>query len=369
MKRLTIVMLSLMLIVTLNFSKAISAQTDKATLTPEAEQALNRGLAATRQQDWDLAIKYFKEAQKASPLAPETIFNLALAYDKADGCDLFAAAYYRAYLVAVPEEEDKDKIEARINELVLHAKATTTQLIRDTTGAYYTISKIYGNPKPGGGSNDFFYIIVWLEKLAAARIYMGDWKENTWEEIIGPWDKQVRPHATVAADWQKAKNRFQMEIGIAMREIGDAQGLKKWVDSYVHDNEIKRKYDSCIEGAKRDYPDRIALGGWMMAKGLKGDAPEEEKKRVFLERELEHRLDFINWFAGHYMKEDASGREMCVDNPQYWESILEDISQKQYATGQIGAFQLARASHGMAFTIYHFRAMDEYYRMRHADNK
>jgi hypothetical protein len=362
--------LAIVVSLTLIPAHILSAQTDKATITPEAEAALNSGLAAAREKDWDLAIKYFKEAKKASPFAPEVLFNLALAYDKADGCDLFAAAYYRAYLVAAPEAEEKDKIQARINDLVRHAETTAVNLIRRTEDAYNTISKIYGNPRPGSESNNLFYVMViaWLDKLAAAHIYMGDWDKNTWEKIIGPWDKQVRSHATMAAEWHKAKNKFLAEIARALCETRDAQGLKKWVDSYVHDDELKKQYASYIEHANREYPGRISSGGWMIVNGIAW-SPDEEYKRGLLEDELKHWLDFIFWFDTRCMEEDESGREICVDNPQYWESILNDMSQKKCATGQIVAMHLARASHGMAFTIYHLRAMDEYYRTRHAEKE
>jgi CRISPR/Cas system CMR-associated protein Cmr5 small subunit len=371
MKRLTIVMLSLMLISTLNFSKALCAQTDKATLTPEAEAALNSGLAAARQQQWDLAIKYFKQAQEAAPLAPETIFNLALAYDKAEGHDLFAAAYYRTYLAAVPEAEDKDKIRSRIDELLISAEANANKFIRKTEDAYNAICKTFGSPNiiiAEGERLSLKFMPAKLQKLAAARVYMGDWNKDSWRRITEPWDEQIRSKKYLSTkEWEEAKNSLHLDFAAAMRETGNGKALKRWIDSNINDDETRKKYDMFIKDEKDEYPTRVINGSWMMAKGDKRYAPEQEQQQALLEREPEHWLDFIGWFSPYYMREDASGREVCVDSPQYWEGFPKDIEQSEFDRGGRAARRLLEAAHGMAFGIYHLRAMDEYYLKRHAE--
>ena len=96
----------------------------------EAQTAMDRGLAAAKQKEWELAIKYFSEAQKAAPTSPKALFNLALAYDSAGGRELITIAWYRAYLAALPNAANAKQVEKRIIELEIKVEATIGKLIR-----------------------------------------------------------------------------------------------------------------------------------------------------------------------------------------------------------------------------------------------
>ena len=364
MKRLTIVMLSLMIIASLHFSKAISAQTDKATLTPEAEQALNRGLAATRQQDWDLAIKYFKEAQKASPLAPEVLFDLALSFDKAQGADLLAAAYYRTYLAMVPGAKKKDKINARIEDLLVSCESIARKLVRNAEMTFEEARKTFYEYDIGLAGLELRFNEIYMERLAAARIFLGEWNNDTWCKMIDPWDKMVRnKFSNISGEWEESKNSDHFEITAALRETANPEGLKHWYEWYGYKEEEKDRERS-ISMAGKKYPLRIISGGWMALGNPPADISDEDYCRHAFTIEPEAWEAFAGWLI-FYEEEDAYGHLSYIDRPSYWESFR----QKGEETPAMYARRMAKAAQGMAFGIYHFRAMDEYYRTRHADNK
>jgi len=95
----------------------VFARQTGSSLPSEAKEAMNRGLAAAEQQEWELAIKYFSKAQKAAPTSPKALFNLALAYDSAGGHELITIAWYNAYLAALPDAANSKQVSARISIL------------------------------------------------------------------------------------------------------------------------------------------------------------------------------------------------------------------------------------------------------------
>ena len=107
---LTLLVLSLYVI--LNTSEANAS---------EAQEALKRGLFAAKQADWNLAIKYFEEAQAQSQNkpVPEILFNLALAHDRRGNSELIAIPWYHAYLAVSPESPNAAPAKERIFELIL----------------------------------------------------------------------------------------------------------------------------------------------------------------------------------------------------------------------------------------------------------
>jgi hypothetical protein len=147
------------------------AQTQDDTLPPKAQEATNLGGAAAGKQEWELAIKYFNEAWKAAPYSRSTLFNLALAYDKAGKYDLVADIWYRAYLAAALSAQDAQT--QNRNRLVrerivgLEAKAggdiqKLVQLAKEIMGA------------GGGVKNKAWAYVAMAETIAEAQIVVGD---------------------------------------------------------------------------------------------------------------------------------------------------------------------------------------------------
>lgn len=95
---------------------AAAQETTPPALPPEAQQAFDRGLKAVQQQEWDLAIRYFTDANTTAPYASTVLFNLGLAHARA-GHELPAIAWLQAYLAATPQAPNAEAIRAEIERL------------------------------------------------------------------------------------------------------------------------------------------------------------------------------------------------------------------------------------------------------------
>jgi tetratricopeptide (TPR) repeat protein len=85
-------------------------------LPPEAQEPFNLGLAAVEQNQWDSAVGYFSEAQKAAPKNPRVMYNLGLAHSKA-GHLLAGMAWLHAYLAASPSAANAEAVRMEIARL------------------------------------------------------------------------------------------------------------------------------------------------------------------------------------------------------------------------------------------------------------
>ena len=75
---------------------------DPPALPVEARAALKRGVIAAKQQDYPLAIRYFEEARKSAPAAPEIFYELGLAESKIAGRELRSICWFEACLAGGP---------------------------------------------------------------------------------------------------------------------------------------------------------------------------------------------------------------------------------------------------------------------------
>ena len=107
-----------------------------------SDEILDEGLAAARQQQWTVAIRYFLKAQAVRPTEPEVLFNLGLAESKIPGRELRAMAWLQAYLLSAPDAANasavrteivnlKMRVEGAIEKLVAQAKQLAGQFSRD----------------------------------------------------------------------------------------------------------------------------------------------------------------------------------------------------------------------------------------------
>lgn len=149
------------------------AWTQETGLLPEMQDAITKGIAAAKQQNWPAAIEYFKQVQEKAPLEPAALFNLALAYYKAGNKDLHALAWFKVYLAIAPDAEDsanarqrikalEDIIESGVSNIIQKTKKVLAQnlclpssveydniakvqiAIGDIDGAWKTVNEIYG---------------------------------------------------------------------------------------------------------------------------------------------------------------------------------------------------------------------------------
>lgn len=158
------------------------AQITISTRPSEPREALTKGYAAAKQQHWDLAIRYFHEAQKAVPTSPQALFNLALAYDKAGGREVSAITWYLAYTASYPKAPNLDPVRKRIAELEMAVEANARKLLNVAEKARETV---YGNPKGLNRSVDLC--------LAFAQVRLGEKTKAqlTLEKIAPPQQSPV----------------------------------------------------------------------------------------------------------------------------------------------------------------------------------
>lgn len=110
-------------------SGALAQSTAPTARSPQAQEALARGFAMAQQQQWPLAIRYFRTAQQHAPTDGAVLFNLALANDKAGGRELLAAAWYQAFLAAQPDAQTAPQVKKRLVDIEIAAEIQLTRLL------------------------------------------------------------------------------------------------------------------------------------------------------------------------------------------------------------------------------------------------
>ena len=101
-----------------------------APLPPEAQDALKKGVMAAQQQDYLLAIRYFQDARRLAPDAPEIYKDLGLAESKIPGRELRAIAWFCAYLAANPNTSNHAAILAEVALLDVKSQSNASRLLK-----------------------------------------------------------------------------------------------------------------------------------------------------------------------------------------------------------------------------------------------
>ena len=87
----------------------------------EYDKATLQGLEAAKRQDWGAAVEAFTEAWNSGTgknwQSADTMFNLALAYDRAGDGALPAYAWYSAWMLAQAKSAEKSRVAKRATEL------------------------------------------------------------------------------------------------------------------------------------------------------------------------------------------------------------------------------------------------------------
>lgn len=108
----------------------VAATAETSSLPADAQQALDKGLAAAKQQEWDIAIRNFQDARKIAPDAPEVFYDLGLAESKIAGRELRAVAWFGAYLAVSPNAPNAAAVKDFIAALRTKIKGNIDTLIK-----------------------------------------------------------------------------------------------------------------------------------------------------------------------------------------------------------------------------------------------
>ena len=109
-----------------------SAQTENppAALPGQFEKEFARGLDAAKQNNFELALRYFAKVQEDAPDAAPVLFNLGLAHAKV-GHELQAIAWFHAYLAQNPQSEQKEQVLSRIEALKAAARGKIGKMLEE----------------------------------------------------------------------------------------------------------------------------------------------------------------------------------------------------------------------------------------------
>ena len=110
----------------------VVATAETTSLPADAQQALDKGLAAAKQQQWEIAIQNFQDARKIAPDAPEIFYDLGLAESKIAGRELRAIAWFGAYLATSPNAPNAAAVKDFIAALRIKVRGNIDSLIKAT---------------------------------------------------------------------------------------------------------------------------------------------------------------------------------------------------------------------------------------------
>lgn len=98
-------------------------------LSPQTQTSFEKGMAAAKQNEWDLAIKYFSQVTDANPYYSPAYFNLGLAHQK-KGQSLPALAWFHAYVHHVPDDKEATMIRKEITALEVAVEAKIAAILK-----------------------------------------------------------------------------------------------------------------------------------------------------------------------------------------------------------------------------------------------
>lgn len=101
-----------------------------AGLSPDAQEAVEKGQVAAAENQYRLAVRYFREALKASPEAPELFGYLGISESNIPGHELRAICWYAAYLAKNPRAKNIEQVRREINTLEVKGRANQGQMIQ-----------------------------------------------------------------------------------------------------------------------------------------------------------------------------------------------------------------------------------------------
>lgn len=202
---------------------AIPAHASEDTLPLRAREAVTKGLAATEIQDYELAIKYFREAyDNGGKDSPNVWFYLALAYDKAGGRELPAIAWYRSFLGICPHDDKRcEPVRQRIIKLDIQAESAVRRLIKIAEENVLSFAEI---------DRDDYKVI------AIAQAAIGDFdaaSKSLQSAIQSYWNKANRVEMESKGKRGIPTNDYHravMMIALSQWKYGDSTGALKTID-------------------------------------------------------------------------------------------------------------------------------------------
>ena len=286
----------LLLFVSLAQSFIALAQTNVPDpLPPAAQEAMEKGLIAAKQQEYLLAIRLFQDARKIAPAAPILFFNLGLAESKIPGRELRAMTWFGAYLAASPNAANVAAVKQQINELDVKNQASLSHLIQTAQDA----AKQFGDPASFDRNNS-------LSKVAELWAKSGDFET-----------------ATQTAD---AMNHFKslarLRIATAQAEAGDIAGAQKTADSIqdIHEEGLAQADIAKAQAKAGDIASALKTANEIQDADGKSWAQGDIAKAQAKAGDIASALKTANEIK------DADGKSRALFNIAWEQAIAKDIA-------------------------------------------
>ena len=206
----------------------------RAELPPEVQAAMKKGIIAAQQQDYLLACRFFQDARKLAPDAPEVFYNLGLAESRIPGRELRAMAWFGAYLSAYPDVPNAAAVKEQIEVLDVKNQSNTSRLIKQVQDA---ASQVSGD----NGEIPVYLAELWAEAgditvaLKTADLIQSDIRKSRALNIIA--EAQAKAGDIAGAQMTTElirdasdKSSAQLAIAQAQAEGGDIAGALKTAD-------------------------------------------------------------------------------------------------------------------------------------------
>ena len=113
----------------IELSPANASSSTPAPLPVEAQDAIKKGILAAKGQDYTLAVRFFQDARKIAPDAPEVFYDLGLAESKIPGRELRAIAWFGAYLAVDPKAPNAGAVKDQIDVLDVKGLSNLSRVI------------------------------------------------------------------------------------------------------------------------------------------------------------------------------------------------------------------------------------------------
>jgi len=142
----------------------------------QAQEPLQRGLAAARAHDYRGALDNFLAAWQAQPDSPELLFDAGLAAARLPEYELRAIALFKAYLLAAPDAPNAEAVRSEIAAIGKHFETRLGKILDhlQTVLIAYNDTPLEEWFPPEGSKlrRDGYMVSGW--NLASARYYLGD---------------------------------------------------------------------------------------------------------------------------------------------------------------------------------------------------
>lgn len=170
-----------------------------ASLPPEAQDLVDQGIEAGRENEHQQAIEYFRAALALAPDAPEIFLTLGVAESNLPGRELRAMAWFGAYMSARPEADNFTVVSNQFLKLEARYQANVSHVLTIAEDA----AKRFGDPQN-------------FDRVDALRRVAVLWAGNG--------DIEKANAAIESIPYPNSKRDAQEGIATAQARAGDIQG-------------------------------------------------------------------------------------------------------------------------------------------------